>query len=401
VAVWWVAVHCLRNRHAPSRLHPAESGPQSPESPLVSVVLPARNEARHVARCLESILAQDYPNLEVIAVDDCSEDDTLLIMQRIAAADGRVKVISGLAPPAGRLGKANAVVQGYAHARGDWILFTDADTEHAPWLLRSVMARLSASTASFATVFASERHAGASLVNLAMLVYLYLVVDFRRLEIPGSRQSLVNGQFVIFSREAYEAIGTHARIFRYASTDVSLGYLAKLQGWQLIALDGRAGLTTTMYEGMREAFAGWSRILVNGAWTADGRRRGSVVLAIATALLIWLWVAPWALSAGALAAGDFVALALAVSALAGGAVLLHVQADSPFQAHPPRLTSVIAATLVMPISCVLFAAMAVWGVLTARTRGGTVWKGRVVTAHGRLPPWEPASPRQRSPVGRL
>ena len=396
VVLWSLTLSRQRPRYLPHPIHPDAAPLPSSGRPLVSIILPARNEARTIRRCLESLLAQDYAPFEVIAVDDCSEDETLLILDEIAARDGRVTVVRGRTPPAGQLGKAHAIVQGYAHAKGNWILFTDADTHHAPWLLSAVMTALTGSTASFATAFAAQRHAGiAYLVNLAVLVYLYLIVDFRRIEDPRSRQSLVNGQFVLFSREAYEALGTHAEIARYASTDVSLGYLAKLGGWKSLVLDGRAGLNTTMYQGAREALAGWSRSLVNGTWTANGRRRGSVALLAVVAVLLFLWVAPWVLFASAVVAGDTLASFLAAAAILAGSRLLWLQAASPFQAHNQRAAAVLGATLVMPLSCVVFAAMACAGIVRASIRG-TVWKGRVVTVRRRLPRWRPVDPRPRS-----
>jgi hypothetical protein len=117
------------------------------------------------------------------------------------------------------------------------------------------------------------------------LLYIYLYVDFGSITSPASRQSLVNGQYVMFTREAYDAIGTHAVIRQYSSTDVSLGYLAKLQGWIPLLLDGRDALQTTMYRNAAEAFGGWSRNIVNGVWSAAGVRRGSAALAVLTCLM--------------------------------------------------------------------------------------------------------------------
>ena len=156
--------------------------------PLVSIILPARNERDCIEACVRSLLAQDYPQSEVIAVDDCSEDETGIILARLAAADDRLRVIDGTPLRPGWMGKAHAIVQGYQAARGDWLLFTDADTVHAPWLLSAVMSRLLASRASFATAIGTQRHPhrGVQLINLAVSTFMFLLTDLRSLEQPKS-----------------------------------------------------------------------------------------------------------------------------------------------------------------------------------------------------------------------
>ena len=145
-----------------------------------------------------------------------------------------------------------------------------------------VMALLRDSPVAFATVRGRLRHPslGVYRANLAVPVYIFLVMDRRGFRDPQSRQSLVTGQYVIFAREAYEAVGTHEAVRHYSSTDVSLGYLAKLQGWMPLLIDGHDSLVTRMYQNLGEAFHGWSRSLVNGIWTALGRGLGSIALLV-------------------------------------------------------------------------------------------------------------------------
>jgi chlorobactene glucosyltransferase len=391
VAVFWaIVLHRWRRQCVPPLprvFRPAPNAMTAP--PLVSIIVPARNEGGHIERCIRSLLAQDYPHFEVIAVNDRSEDDTGPILDRLAGGDRRLTVIHSAPLPQGWMGKAHAIVQGYRVARGDWLLFTDADTEHAAWLLSGVMALLLASPAAFATVVGRQRHPsfGVYLANLAVFTYLFLVTDRRGFRDPASRQSLVNGQYVILAREAYEAIGTHAAVRQYSSTDVSLGYLAKLQGWLPLLLDGRDGLETTMYRNLGEAFHGWARSLVNGVWSAFGRGLGSVALLIAMAFMWFLWVTPWLGLLRGLITGDGVALAVSsLKALAGMMVL---------RLHNGRWLIAAGNTLAMPVACLLFLAMTGAGLVNAWRRGGTVWKGRVVHTAQRLPAWQPHPPRPR------
>ena len=100
--------------------------------PKVSIILPARNEEKYIAKCLDSLINQDYPNFEIIAVNDSSTDGTGVIMQQYAAKDPRILVVHAKSKPGGWAGKNWACFQGYLRARGDLLLFTDADTVHLP-----------------------------------------------------------------------------------------------------------------------------------------------------------------------------------------------------------------------------------------------------------------------------
>ena len=160
-----------------------------------------------------------------------------------AKRDTRLMLVRGASLPDGWMGKAHACYQGYARAKGSWLLFTDADTEHAAYLLSVVMAAVSERGDSVATVIGQQRHAtfAVYVVNLAVFTCMDLTLDLKKLMDPRSPQSLVNGQYVLLSREAYEVIGTHAAVRSFSSTDVSLGYLAKLQGWVPLFLKTEMG----------------------------------------------------------------------------------------------------------------------------------------------------------------
>jgi chlorobactene glucosyltransferase len=384
VIFWTIVLHRWRRQCVPRLPRIPRVAPDQLRSPpLVSIIVPARNEGDCIERCIRSLLVQDYPHFEVIAVNDNSQDDTGPILDRLAAVDRRLTVIHGAPLPSGWMGKAHAIVQGYQVARGDWLLFTDADTAHAPWLLSGVMTLLRDSPAAFATVLGRQQHPsfGIYLANLAVFSYIFLVTDRRSFQEPRSRQSLVNGQYVIVARQAYEAIGTHAAVRQYSGTDVSLGYLAKLQRWMPLLIDGRDSLVTTMYRSLAEAFHGWSRSLVNGSWSALGRGLGSTALLAAMAVLWFLWVRPWAVVLRGLVGGDHVALALGGLQLLAGMTVLRLRSG--------QWWSAAGAIIAMPASCLLFLAIGGVGRMRGWWRGGSVWKGRVVYTAQRLPPWQP------------
>lgn len=401
VGSWCVAGYVwARDRMPPLPKVSSPPPARADAPPLVSIIVPARNERDCIERCVRSLLAQDFAPLEIIAIDDCSEDETGQILDRLAADDRRLRVIRGAPLPPGWMGKAHAIVQGYAVARGEWLLFTDADTEHAPRMLSGVMAHVRASQASFATVIGAQREPGrgVQLTNLAVFVCLSMVSNTGRLDQPLGRTRLVNGQYVIFARDAYERIGTHAALRHYSCTDTSMGYLVKLHGCSGLLLDARDSLDTTMYPTARKAFAGWSRNLVGAAWTVVGPGWGTTVLIAITAAMVALWIEPWVAAARGLAERQPATLAVGSLQILAGLTLMNGliaswrsswRPVSP-ESQPPlaeRVSSVVKATLAMSASCLIFVAIVGAGLVRAWRRGGTVWKGRVAQTTRRLPAW--------------
>ena len=385
----WLFVWYRWSRQPTTPMPTVQAGQAQPllDPPLVSVIVPARNEAHHIAACVTSLIAQDYPNLEVIVVDDGSTDGTGAVVTALATGDPRVTLVQGEPLPEHWMGKAHACYQGSTRAKGTWLLFTDADTEHASFLLSGVMAVVLKAGASVATVLGGQRYPsfGVYLANLSVFTYIFLVTDPKGVADPRSRQSLVNGQYLLFSREAYDEIGTHAAVHSFSSTDVSLGYLSKLHGWVPLYLDGRAALQTTMYRNVKEAFHGWARSLVNGIWTALGPGLGSLVLLTITIALWLFWVDPWWRWFTSLARGTSTEWLVSSCQIVAGLALIRLRIRNWAQ--------VSKETLVMPVAFMLFTVMVVAGLTQAWLYRGTMWKGRVVRTSQRLPPWKPAARR--------
>ena len=127
--------------------------------PLVSIVLPARDEARNIRACVESLLAQDYPAFELIVVDDASSDATPRVLEEIArthARAGRMRVVRLDSLPPGWAGKPHALDAGATRARGEWLLFTDADTRHEPAALRTAVSQASAGGADLFSLLTAQ-----------------------------------------------------------------------------------------------------------------------------------------------------------------------------------------------------------------------------------------------------
>jgi chlorobactene glucosyltransferase len=230
--------------------------------PLVSILVPARNEAAHIEACVRSLLAQDYPHCEVLVLDDQSEDATSAILARLAAEDQRLRVLRGGAPLPGWLGKANACRQLAAAAGGAWLLFTDADTRHQPPALRRALALAQARRVGLLSMFPRQitgtwaERLVVPLMHLAVYGLLPLPL-MRRLRSPAF--AAANGQFMLFTREAYGAAGGHAAVCATILEDVGLARAIKAAGYRVELADGGDLVQTRMYDGLSAVWAGFSK----------------------------------------------------------------------------------------------------------------------------------------------
>ncbi|MGH7448350.1 MAG: glycosyltransferase, partial [Longimicrobiales bacterium] len=188
--------------------------PPPADAPLVSIIVPARNEAVNISVCLASLLNSVYPTFEIIVVDDDSSDGTGDIVRILADhAEGRVQVVDGEALPAGWLGKPWACWQGYRRAKGQLLLFTDADTRHEEMLLGRAVGGLLTRDAAMVSVM--PRQAMIGLWERLILPHFFAMISLRYMHLErvnrtrSPRDVIANGQFILIRRDAYEAIGGH------------------------------------------------------------------------------------------------------------------------------------------------------------------------------------------------
>ncbi len=267
----------LANLRAFDGLRPAEP-PENP--PLVSILIPARNEERSIGACAGSLLRQDYPNCEVIVLDDHSEDDTGAIVRRlIAETAGRrgesARLLPGEPLPDGWTGKNWACHQLAQAARGEFLFFTDADTEHAPGTVSAAVAYARKNRASL--VSAWPRLVTVTLGE-KLIVPVILLVGFafcplwlqrwiqqkperaRGHDVRG--MGVANGQFMFFSRPAYDRIGGHAGVRAHVVEDVTLGrQIAERipEGERLFNGHALQFSTVRMYRSFAETWEGFTK----------------------------------------------------------------------------------------------------------------------------------------------
>jgi chlorobactene glucosyltransferase len=340
------------------------------EAPLVSIMVPARNEAANIARCVRSLLAQDYPNFEVLVLDDNSTDATSAIVEMLTLpADDprqRLQVLRGKELPEGWLGKNFACHQLYEAARGAFLLFTDADTVHNPNAVSSAVAALYLEDAQFLSVFPLQQTVSLAerLALPLMLAYVYgLLPTWLVKRSPNPAFSAASGQFVLFDRRAYEAIGGHAAVRNVVLEDVTLGRRIKQAGFKQLLPDGRDGVTCRMYRNTEEVWRGFSKNL----FAFFNYQKGWLALFLAINLLAFVGPYFWLLLGwltGQPANGAWLWLPLAQIGLAW---LLRIMLCLRYSFRLPDI-------LLHPVSIIYMTAIAINSVRWSRL--GTEWKGR-------------------------
>jgi chlorobactene glucosyltransferase len=323
-APWLAAVAIVLWRIRQSR-HLAEYPTEPAPDVALSVIVPARNEAANIARCVASLCASSYPALEIIVVDDHSTDDTHRLAREAGAGNSRVSVVTAPELESGWLGKQWACAHGASLARGDVLCFTDADTVHAPDLhVRSVRALLDrgadllsvAGTQALGTFW--ER-----LVQPQVFALLFARYGGTEIVSRATRPEdvIANGQYMLFTRSSYDALGGHASVRRKVAEDLALAIRAKRQGMQVHVIQGLDQLSTRMYASLGDLVRGWMKnVYAGGIETLPSGRIWRLLYPAMLLTPILLWLAPPAVLG--LWMGNFVSDGAGMWAVATCAILL-------------------------------------------------------------------------------
>jgi chlorobactene glucosyltransferase len=348
--------------------------PAPPGGPLVSVLIPARNEEKNIRRCVEAALAQDYPNFEVLVLDDRSTDSTPGILTELSKDEPRLVALFGAELPAGWAGKPHALHQAAESATGEWLCFVDADTFLAPNALSATLAAADRTGADMYTIMTTQVMGTFWEKAVLPLVLTALSVGFspRKINDPRKRDAVANGQFILIKRSVYDAVGGHAAVRNQIVEDKAISEQVKWNGYRLVMADGFAMAQTRMYTSLPTLWEGWTKNIYLGLKDSPGMLLLGIFgafLALMAALFMPLW--PLLGLVSYFNGGGTPAILVVLEALAVWAVLLYVRAQA---AHAMRIPRWYALTT--PLGAGVFAAMMFTSAWKALSGQGIRWKGR-------------------------
>tara|TARA_B100000315_G_scaffold260775_1_gene325094 strand:- start:10380 stop:11405 length:1026 start_codon:yes stop_codon:yes gene_type:complete len=232
-------------------------------SPSVSIIVPARNEERALGRCLDSLLAQNYEDFELIVVDDQSTDHTPDLISTRTSQDSRIRNLRITNLPAGWTGKNHALACGAHNAHGKWLLFTDADTWHAPHSLKDNLTFAQYHHIDILSMSPDQECVSVSEKLLQPTIFSTLSYWFAYCHIndPQDEQAAGNGQYIMIRRSLYKTIGGHEKIKGCILEDVELARRAKRAGGTLWFAPAQGKVRVRMYHTLKEIWNGWAKNL--------------------------------------------------------------------------------------------------------------------------------------------
>ncbi len=270
------------------------ANPTRKKWPKVSVLIPARNEEKRIGPLLESLLRQDYPHYEILVLDDRSSDGTLALVKSYSRKNKRLRVIPGKNLPPDWRGKPWACQQLSTRAKGEWLLFTDADTCHDPDMLKRSVQYAQESAADVVSLM-NEQVTGSWMEKLVVPVMVFSLVCYfpgawaLKPRNPWSRFAGVGGQFILIRREVYRSIGGHEVVKKEIVEDLSLGRELVQRGRRVVLGNGSDFTRCRMYRSAREVWEGFSKNMFPAAGYSLFRM-GAIL-----AVLLGLGAAPFGL----------------------------------------------------------------------------------------------------------
>lgn len=329
------------------------------DCPRVSVVIPARDEERNLESAIRSLLQQDYPDVEFLAVDDRSTDDTGAILRRLARTDPRLHVITVRDLPHGWLGKNHALHLGAGRATGEFLLFTDADVVMHPLALRKAMSHVAAGRLDHLTVVPETTMPGPWLRVLAGTFGFGLLVLIQpwKMRDPGSRRHIGIGAFNLVRARTYHELGGHRAIAMRPDDDVKLAKLFKDHGCRQDVLLGRGMISVEWYTSVRDMVRGLTKITFSGVNYSASR----VVLGTVPAVVfhIWPFIGPWVTTGAA----QLIHSATAALIVCVFGVVLAAQGVRPYHA------------VLFPVAVLVLLYIQWKSMVVALHSGGITWRG--------------------------
>ena len=355
--------------------------------PVVSVVLPARNEQDNIQKCLDSLLRQDYHNYEIIAVNDCSIDATGQILHKVAATNSEreITIINLERKPAGWVGKNWACFQGYKRSSGQVLLFTDADTIHATDTISLAVRHMIDEKLDALT--ARPRITSDNTLTKIVLPLVWMVshIAFSALKVnnPKSKTGFVFGGFYLITREVYESLGTHQSVKGEIAEDLAIGEKLKLGKHRLRMFLGEENIQASWALDSRSLHSAIQRTIVSAF------RKQPILTCAYAALQAVMLILPWVvlpystywffLSSYKLQmyANDMqISILLILNLLVLGKIFTSSFALSRLSLRQGSLS--VLYVLASPLACFFILSETILSIIKAATNNDIMsWKGRI------------------------
>ncbi len=336
--------------------------------PLVSIIIPARDEEANIEKCLASLQKQDYPNFEIIVLDDNSSDDTPLIISRLAAADSRIRLLRGQILPEGWAGKPFACFQAAHQAGGRWLLFVDADTRHEPDMLSRVIPLAAESKVAMLSGF--PRQITTSLSQKAAIPMMYFILMawapfwwlHRSKRLPPS---VAYGAFLLFSADAYWKIGGHEAVKARILEDVFLGVEISRSGGRHLAVDLSPVVSCHMYTDRHAMWEGFTKWMYSVSAVSTAALVLLIILGYSTLLapFYWAWQAVFVFP-------NPPAWAMLVFLQVGMIYIMRHMVDARFRES-------MLSTALFPLGMTYLILVVLYGMARQLAGAGVSWKKRV------------------------
>lgn len=328
------------------------------DCPAVSLIFAARDEAEKLGAALDTLLALDYPRLEIIAVDDRSADSTPQILEAAAARNPRLKIIRIDELPAGWLGKPHAMQKAYEKSAGEWLVFTDADVHFAPDVLRRAMALATRQRWDHLTLLVNVEMVGAGEKILLTFFSMSVLLAAKpwRVSNPSSRFYAGVGAFQAVRRSAYEAAGTHRRLAMEVVDDMKLGKLLKQSGARSGVAKAVKAISVRWHSGVANIVRGTTK----NFFAAFNFKIWLTCLHLAALVLFFIF--PWI--ALPFAHGWPLAFAIAATAIP---VIAEAGTALDFGLSP-------LYALTVPIGALIFGWMVLRSMIITLRQGGITWR---------------------------
>ena len=262
LAVWGSRLAAIHSAKARGPVLGRDTIPDAPPAGPVSIIVPAKDEEANIGAALETLLEQDYPDFEIIVVDDRSRDGTAEAVRRVAAEHPRVRLVQVRDLPPGWFGKPHAMHLGAEAARGDWLLFVDADCRQAPHSARAAVSFLASCGGEMLSLWPILEMHGFWENAVQPVAGSVLAAWFRPgwVNDPSRRTAFANGQYILIRRETYRAVGGYESVRTEIVEDIALARRVKGLGHRLWNVIGTDLFTTRMYDSLRAMYKGWTRI---------------------------------------------------------------------------------------------------------------------------------------------